>query len=45
MLFRSGGELPENYMELGEGIYEEEVYEEGYGDEFDETYEEEEFEK
>ena len=39
------GELPENYMELGEGIYEEEVYEEGYGDEFDETYEEEEFEK
>ena len=37
--------IRDSYMELGEGIYEEEVYEEGYGDEFDETYEEEEFEK
>lgn len=27
------GELPENYMELMEGVYEEEMYEEGYEDE------------
>lgn len=27
------GELPENYMELGEGVYEEEVYENDYEDE------------
>ena len=32
------GELPENYMELGEGVYEEEVYEDGYDEN---TYEEE----
>lgn len=31
------GELPENYMELGEGVYEEEVYEDGYDEN---TYEE-----
>ena len=31
------GELPENYMELSEGIYEEEMYEEGYEDEYDEN--------
>ena len=34
------GELPENYMELGEGVYEEEVYEEGYDDNYDENYDE-----
>ena len=27
------GELPENYMELGEGVYEEELYEEDYTEE------------
>ena len=32
------GELPENYMELGEGVYEEEVYEDGYDDSYDENY-------
>ena len=30
------GELPENYMEMSEGVFEEEMYEEGY----DESYEE-----
>ncbi len=34
------GELPENYMELMEGVYEEEMYEEGYDEEMtDEAYE------
>ena len=34
------GELPENYMELMEGVYEEEMYEDGYDDEVaDEAYE------
>ncbi len=43
------GELPENYMELSEGVYEQEMYEEGYeegceeayGEEYSEDYEEE----
>ena len=34
------GELPENYMELMEGVYEEEMYEDGYDEEVaDEAYE------
>lgn len=33
------GELPENYMELMEGVYEEEMYEEGYEGEYEEGYE------
>ncbi len=34
------GELPENYMELMEGVYEEEMYEEGYDEDMtDEAYE------
>ena len=34
------GELPENYMELMEGVYEEEMYEDGYDEEVaDEDYE------
>ena len=33
------GELPENYMELAEGVYEEEEYDEYY-DDYDENYEE-----
>ena len=33
------GELPENYMELGEGVYEEEIYEDGYEEDYDGTYE------
>ena len=33
------GELPENYMELSEGVYEEE-YEEPYDEAYEETYEE-----
>ena len=34
------GELPENYMELMEGVYEEEMYEDGYDEEAaDEAYE------
>lgn len=32
------GELPENYMELGEGVYEEEMYEEGYEEGYEEEY-------
>lgn len=36
------GELPENYMELSEGVYEQEMYEEeyeeGYGEEYEEEY-------
>ena len=32
------GELPENYMELGEGVYEEEVYEDGYDEAYDDSY-------
>ena len=32
------GELPENYMELSEGVYEEE-YEEPYDEAYEETYE------
>lgn len=35
------GELPENYMELMEGVYEEEMYEEGYDEMYDEEYSEE----
>lgn len=35
------GELPENYMELGEGVYEEEMYEEEYEGEYEEEYPEE----
>lgn len=35
------GELPENYMELMEGVYEEEMYEEGYDEEYGEEYSEE----
>lgn len=34
------GELPENYMELMEGVYEEEMYEEGYEGEYEAEYEE-----
>ncbi len=34
------GELPENYMELGEGVYEEEVYEDGYDEAYDDSYDE-----
>lgn len=34
------GELPENYMELSEGVYEEEMYEEGYDGEYEDSYEE-----
>ena len=33
------GELPENYMELMEGVYEEEMYEEGYEGEYEGEYE------
>ena len=35
------GELPENYMELGEGVYEEEMYDEEYEGEYEEEYSEE----
>ena len=35
------GELPENYMELGEGVYEEEMYDEDYEGEYEEEYTEE----
>ncbi len=35
------GELPENYMELGEGVYEEEMYDEDYEGEYEEEYSEE----
>ena len=34
------GELPENYMELSEGVYEEEMYEEPYEEDYEEGYEE-----
>ncbi len=34
------GELPENYMELSEGVYEEEMYEEDYSGEYDDSYSE-----
>lgn len=34
------GELPENYMELSEGVYEQEMYEEEYGEEYGEEYDE-----
>lgn len=34
------GELPENYMELGEGVYEEEMYDEDYTGEYEEEYSE-----
>lgn len=34
------GELPENYMELGEGVYEEEMYEEDYEEGYEEEYSE-----
>lgn len=39
------GELPENYMELSEGVYEQEMYEEEYGEEYDEYADEIEFEE
>lgn len=29
------GELPENYMELSEGVYEQEMYEDGYEEDYD----------
>lgn len=32
------GELPENYMELSEGVYEQEMYEEGYEEAYGEDY-------
>ena len=32
------GELPENYMELSEGVYEEEMYEDGFDGEYAEEY-------
>ena len=35
------GELPENYMELGEGVYEDEMYDEDYTGEYDGDYPEE----
>lgn len=35
------GELPENYMELSEGVYEQEMYEDGYEDGYENGYEEE----
>ena len=35
------GELPENYMELGERVYEEEMYDEDYTGEYDGDYPEE----
>lgn len=35
------GELPENYMELSEGVYEQEMYEEGYEEGCEEAYGEE----
>lgn len=34
------GELPENYMELSEGVYEKEMYEEPYEEDYEEGYEE-----
>lgn len=37
------GELPENYMELGEGVYEEEMYDEDYTGEYDGDYPGEEY--
>ncbi len=39
------GDLPENYMELGEGVYEEEMYEEDYAEEdyAEEDYAEEDY--
>lgn len=33
------GELPENYMELSEGVYEQEMYENGYEEEYTDTEE------
>ena len=38
------GELPENYMELSEGVYEQEMYEDGYEEAYDE-YGQEEYEQ
>lgn len=32
------GELPENYMELSEGVYEQEMYEDGYEEDYGEDY-------
>ncbi len=32
------GELPENYMELSEGVYEQEMYEDGYEEAYEEDY-------
>ena len=34
------GELPENYMELSEGVYEQEMYEDGYEEAYENGYEE-----
>lgn len=39
------GELPENYMELGEGVYEEEMYDEDYTGEYEEEYSEQDCEE
>ncbi len=39
------GELPENYMELSEGVYEQEMYEDGYEEEYDTYADEIEFEE
>ncbi len=33
------GELPENYMEISEGVFEEEMYEDGYDEAYEEGYE------
>ena len=33
------GELPENYMEMSEGVFEEEMYEDGYDEAYEEGYE------
>lgn len=33
------GELPENYMEMSEGVFEEEMYEDGYDETYEEGYE------
>lgn len=35
------GELPENYMELSEGVYEQEMYEGDFGEDYEEAYGEE----
>ncbi len=37
----ASGELPENYMELSEGVFEQEMYEDGYEEEYEDGYGEE----